>query len=143
MTNHRRLIASMYFTKLADKTAISLSVLCSIHCLLLPLAIVLLPALAGMPFADEHFHMWMVFAVIPTSIFALTLGCRKHQRYHVVAWGGIGVATLVLAVIVGHDLGESWEKGLTLLGSILVATGHILNHRLCKQHECNDECEYA
>ena len=48
---------------------------------------------------------------------------------------------LVGAIIFGHDFGELFEKGLTLMGSAFVIFGHIQNYRLCKQLECSDsEC---
>jgi len=81
---------------LADKAAIGLSLLCAVHCLALPLAVALLPALVSLGFQDEKFHTWMVFIVIPLSIFALTLGCRKHRNPWVLATGATGLLALVL-----------------------------------------------
>ena len=100
-----------------DKAAIGISALCVVHCLAMPLALVALPALASLPVADEHFHLALVFVVIPTSMIALTLGCRRHQRWHVAAWGGVGVVILTVAAVLGHDLlGEMAEKTLTVIG---------------------------
>lgn len=121
---------------LADKFAISLSALCMVHCLALPLLIVLMPSIAAMQFDNEAFHVWMVVAVIPTSIYALTVGCKKHKRYQLLALGAVGLVCLVLALV----LGEAWEKPLTVLGSCLIVIGHILNFRLCKQQEAKDAC---
>ncbi len=51
-----------------DKMAISLSLLCAIHCLALPLLIVLLPSITALQLYGEDFHLWMLLAVIPTSL---------------------------------------------------------------------------
>jgi len=125
---------------LSDKLAISLSFLCTIHCLALPLLLVMLPSLAALPLADEAFHLWMVIAVIPVSAYALTMGCTKHKRYHLLLIGGIGLALLIAASFLGHDLlGETWEKTLTISGAVVIAAGHVLNYRLCQlQYKC--EC---
>lgn len=123
-----------------DGIAIGISLLCVIHCALLPLAFTILPALAGSMFADESFHLILVVGILPTSILALAMGCGKHGRWHVLSWGLAGIACLLLALAVGHDLlGEYGEKGLTLLGSALVAMGHIKNFRLCRAQQCQDE----
>ncbi|MTI12948.1 MerC domain-containing protein, partial [Sansalvadorimonas verongulae] len=62
-----------------DRLAISLSFLCLMHCLALPLLLVTLPSLTVLNLENELFHVGMVAFVIPTSLYALTLGCKKHQ----------------------------------------------------------------
>ncbi|HAC35121.1 MAG TPA: MerC domain-containing protein [Gammaproteobacteria bacterium] len=121
---------------LADKSAIGLSILCAIHCLAMPLAIVLLPAITALPMADETFHYWMLIAVLPLSAYALTMGCKKHQRYRLLLVGGMGLVILIFAAFAGHDLlGETWEKNLTILGAVILSLGHVFNFRLCQQQE--------
>jgi carbon starvation protein CstA len=118
---------------IADKTAVSISVLCALHCLFMPIAVALLPTIGALGLNDEAFHFWMVFAVVPTSAFALLMGCRQHRRWSVLSVGIAGLLLLALAVYLGHDvLGELWERALTLLGSLFVAASHIRNYRLCQ-----------
>lgn len=124
-----------------DKVAIGISSLCIVHCLFLPIAIVLLPSIGLQLIADEVFHQVLVVAVLLTSISALFMGCRRHKAWRVLAWGLSGLLLLVGAIIFGHDFGELFEKGLTLVGSAFVIFGHIQNYRLCKQLECSEsEC---
>ncbi|MBQ0719562.1 MAG: MerC domain-containing protein [Gammaproteobacteria bacterium] len=123
-----------------DKVAISLSLICTVHCLLLPLAFVLLPALAANTFADERLHQWMLLAVLPTSLIALTMGCRQHLKFSVMAMGLTGLCILTLATFMGHDLlGETGEKIAILMGASLIALGHLRNHTLCKRLQCGCE----
>ena len=63
-----------------DKAAVGLSLMCVAHCLLTPIAIVMLPALGAIFLEDERFHSVLLFLVLPTSLLALTIGCRKHRR---------------------------------------------------------------
>ncbi|MDC9724724.1 MAG: MerC domain-containing protein [Gammaproteobacteria bacterium] len=122
---------------ITDKLSISLSLLCAIHCLALPVILTLLPSLAALQLDNEAFHYWMVLAVIPTSIYALTMGCKRHKHFRLLLIGGAGLALLVLAVVLGEEaIGESGEKILTLLGATLVAIGHFWNFRLCRQQDC-------
>ena len=123
-----------------DKTAIGLSLACALHCLAFPWVMVMLPSLAALSLDGEAFHLWMVCAVIPTSIFALTMGCKQHKRYLVGGLSAAGLVLMVIAVAAGaKTLGEPAEKGLTVLGAAIIALGHFWNFRLCqKQGRC--EC---
>ncbi len=125
-----------------DKAAIGLSLICAVHCLLLPVALVILPTLAASTFSDERFHQWMLMAVLPTSLLALTLGCRRHRNMSVMALGLPGLAILTLTAFFGHDLlGESGEKIVSLLGASLIACGHLRNRTLCKNGSAySDAC---
>jgi len=122
-----------------DKSAIALSGLCLAHCLLLPIITVLLPTIIATTLNQELFHIAMVICVLPISIYALTLGCKKHKNMHVVVYGGLGLTTLVLAIIFGEShLEEVGEKVLTSIGAIVIAFAHIQNYKLCiKSEECS------
>ena len=50
-----------------DGAAIGLSALCAIHCLMLPVALTLLPVIATLPLGDESFHKALLFLVIPQN----------------------------------------------------------------------------
>lgn len=129
------------YQKPVDIIAISLSAMCTIHCLALPLIVVLLPSLAALDLENEAFHLWMVLAVLPSSAFALGLGCKKHQRYRLLIIGLVGLSLLLLAVILGEShLSEFWEKALTLSGAAVIALAHIKNYTLCEAQSKNCEC---
>lgn len=121
---------------LTDKIAIGLSLACAIHCLALPLLLVLIPSLSALQLDNENFHFWMVIAVIPTSAYALSMGCKKHKKYRLLFMGLIGLALLIAAISIDEEIiGESGEKILTLAGASILAIGHFLNFRLCQKHE--------
>ena len=118
---------------LADKTAIGLSLLCAVHCLALPVIIVLAPAAGSLAIADESFHLWMIAVVIPVSAYALFLGCRQHRRLSVLALGVGGIAVLAASALFAQGLfGEMGERVGTLVGASLVACSHWLNFRYCR-----------
>ncbi|MCW8879831.1 MAG: MerC domain-containing protein [Kangiellaceae bacterium] len=124
---------------LGDKAAISLSIICVIHCLLLPLLVLILPSMATLWFNDETFHQWLLLAVFMSSSFALSKGYRQHKQFSIILWGSFGLSFLFLASLLGHDkVGELGEQSLTLIGAFIIAIGHIKNYRTCKQHQC--EC---
>ena len=120
-------------TAKADKLAIGLSSLCVIHCFATPLLLVLIPAGVLASFDPESFHFWMVIAVIPTSVYAITLGCKKHKKLYVALFAVVGLATLICSVILGeHYLGESGEKLVTAIGAVIIAYSHYKNFILCR-----------
>ena len=121
---------------IADKAAIGLSLVCAVHCLAVPLLVVLAPSLVGQIFTGEAFHQWIVIVVIPVSVYALTLGCKKHHDKSVLAIGILGLALLCLAAIGGHDwFGEFGERAVTLIGAGIIAFSHVRNFSLCRKGE--------
>ena len=83
-----------------DFLAITLSVLCAVHCLFLPLAVILSPTLLPFLSENELTHKILLLAIVPTSLVALTMGCKKHKRYTVYLYGGLGLFFLA-----------AWEAG--------------------------------
>lgn len=121
-----------------DKSAITLSVLCLLHCLALPVITVLLPTMIATAVNQEFFHTIMVAFVLPISIYALTMGCKKHSKLSVALYGGLGLATLVAAVVFGEShLGEVGEKVVTTIGAVIIAFAHFQNYKLCAK---SDNC---
>lgn len=118
-----------------DKMAISLSLLCAVHCLILPVLLALLPSLSALSLDNEAFHAWLVVAVLPISAFGLLMGCRQHKRYQLLIFVAIGLTCLISAVLWGESLGEFGEKALTLFGAVVIAVGHFYNFKLCRQHQ--------
>ena len=125
---------------LSDKLAIGLSFMCAFHCLVLPSLLVLLPSFSTLNLDNELFHLWMLIAVLPISAYALTLGCKKHQRNQVLILGALGLSTMVMAVLLESVVGEWGEKILTLTGACLLAMGHFWNYQLCRQSNAECDC---
>ena len=124
---------------LLDRSAVGLSFLCVLHCLAMPLVLILAPSLVVLPFlGDERIHLLLLFLVLPTSSIALALGCRRHGLKNVLAWGFTGMGILILAASLGEEaLGDLGETILTVIGSFLVAIGHILNFKCCRSAGCD------
>ena len=128
----------------ADKAAISLSALCAVHCLILPVAVSLYPSVVLMALQDEKVHLALLIFVIPISIVSLTMGCKKHRQTLIVGLGLIGILLLVMSALFGGDLGGSrLEVAGTLMGSVVIALSHALNFKLCRSsrtcgenHDC-------
>ena len=124
----------------SDKTAISLSALCLVHCLLVPSFLVFLSGYISLSYNNELIHYAILFIAIPVSIYALIAGVKNHSSYTYLYVGLLGILTLILAVTLGVQIwGEAGEKILTTIGALLVAISHFKNYRLCREVEC-DSC---
>lgn len=137
-----------------DSLAISMSVMCAIHCLITPIIVAVSPILATTFWASENFHLWMMFFVIPTTGFALHLGCRKHKDKKTLISGCIGLALLMGVAIyesIMHSGGhstcsqcEAKETGhffgattfVNLSGAFFLTTAHVRNFLLCRKSHC-------
>jgi len=123
-----------------DKAAVGLSLMCVAHCLLTPIAIVMLPALGATFLEDERFHYAILFLVLPTSLLALAIGCRKHRRIEIVLIGLTGLSLLFSVLIIGEEsLGEFGEKATTVFGTLTIAFAHVRNFLLCQRGDCHTE----
>jgi hypothetical protein len=118
-----------------DRAAIWLSGLCLIHCLALPLTLLLMPALNSWLSDTETMAHWLLLAfAVPISLLALWRGYQTAKSTLTLVLGGVGLLLMFLAVI--HVMGESWEIPLTVVGVILVLIAHIRN---LTQHQHNSE----
>jgi len=116
-----------------DRFAIGTSTLCAVHCAALPIIVTLFPALFSSAFNDEYFHIILVWLVVPASVIALTMGCKKHRDMKVLLLGAVSITGLISVAIFGHDfLGETGEKVATFFFSMLSVAAHLRNHSLCK-----------
>jgi len=122
-----------------DKFAILLSGVCLVHCLLAPIILTLLPIFSlSVLVEDIVFHQLMLWIVVPTSVVALFIGCRKHRRWPIALSGAMGIAALFAVAFFGHDyLSTGGEKVATSIGGLLLAFSHYLNYRACQNITCN------
>ena len=122
----------------SDKFAMGLSLACVLHCFFVPSFLILTSGMLSVSFDNEFVHKLLVLVAVPISSFALIKGYKYHKTFSFISFGILGLVALILAVVLGEsNLGELGEKGLTLLGSILVAYSHFKNYKLCIELDCS------
>lgn len=110
-----------------DGAGVMLSTACIIHCLVFPLALVILPSWSSALSLPEEFHLVMVALAVPLSSYVLLVSRHRAGNLGLrLAIGFTGLALMVGALFVE---GELLETGLTTLGAAMVASAHILNWR--------------
>lgn len=106
----------------SDAIAVSLSLLCLVHCLALPLLASTLPLL-GVVSESEWLHRIFVTLAIPASIVSLVLTDCKPTRATFLVIAFIGFCFLIAGAFI--ESLESYEAGLTTFGSVLLAVAHL------------------
>ena len=107
-----------------DTLGIFCSLLCLIHCIVLPVA---LSALSINYLESDFFHALIIG---PACYFAWTgfqKGYLQHGRKSVAICGFIGISLMVAGILIDN---ESLEKILTIIGVSIVSLSHFINHRL-------------
>jgi hypothetical protein len=118
----------MLLSKYLDRAAIALSTICIVHCLAMPLVIAVLPVAALAVGGDGHFHLLMLWFVVPTSVLGFGLGVRVHRRVDIVAMGAIAIVALATAALWGHSAWDpSVEMFANVAASVLLAAAHWRN----------------
>tara|TARA_B100001063_G_C16574758_1_gene457702 strand:+ start:309 stop:710 length:402 start_codon:yes stop_codon:yes gene_type:complete len=122
----------------SDKLAAGLSMACVIHCFFAPSLIILSYSFLSFSVESEFVHYIIIMIAVPISLLALGLGYKNHKILSFLLSGIFGLSLLILAVVLGEAmLGEIGERTLTLVGSLIVAYSHFMNHRVCKKLECD------
>jgi len=109
-----------------DRTAMWLSGLCLVHCLALPLAVLMAPTFSAWLEATETTTHWLLFGfALPISAIALARGYQRLHSALTLALGGAGLVLMLLAV--SHIFGSEMEVLLTVIGVSAVMYAHLRN----------------
>jgi len=121
----------------SDKIAMTLSMICVIHCFFVPSFLILGAGYLSFAIDNEFVHKAIVLLAAPISIFALSIGYKNHKTTSFMPIAFLGLVLLILAVVLGESvLGKAGEQILTLLGSISLAYAHYRNYETCKELDC-------
>ena len=116
---------SRRFSALLDKSAITLSGLCLVHCL--AGALLLTVFAAGSDWLDHNIHLVGLGIAMPLAAVALRRGVAAHGRRGVAVLGAVGIGLMVASLVVGH--GGRGEILLSVVGVALLGAAHYWNLR--------------
>jgi len=119
--------------KLLDTSAVAISALCAVHCLALPVLLVLFPLLGATFMVDEHFHELLLWVILPTSVIAVGLARLNHRDTAVLVLVITGLAFIIGAALWAHNNAPAWvDTAMSVTGGLILAAGHIRNFRICR-----------
>lgn len=114
----------------ADKVGATLSGLCIVHCLFLPLLTGILPLLSVFTEAEWFHYLIIVLATVPAYILVKDMFSSGHRSIALQAITGM---VLLIAAVSVHEL-HDYETPITVLGGLLLGTAHLRRwflHRRC------------
>jgi hypothetical protein len=111
------------FSSLLDKSAMTLSGLCLVHCLAGSLLLTVFAA--GGDWLGHNVHLVGLIIALPLAAFALWRGVAVHHRIGVAVLGAAGIALMAASLFVGH--GHQAEVLLSVIGVSLLGLAHYWN----------------
>jgi hypothetical protein len=120
-----------------DASAVGLSALCLVHCLALPLLALALPLAASWARA-EWVHVLFVSLAAPIALLALIdWSTLRPFSWRLIALAGAGLGLMLAGAVEFPTAG--WERPLTVLGGLILASAHIFNWRRRHDHSRSRE----
>jgi len=108
-----------------DRVGVLLSALCLLHCVA-GIVVVAGLGLGGGLLLDPAIHRWGLAIATVIAAVAIGVGAVRHRRAAPFVVAMTGLSFMGGALAVGHG---AEEAVLTVIGVLLVATGHLLNLR--------------
>ena len=116
----------------SDKLSICLSLCCILHCIALPVIILMIPSFASLWINNEKVHVILVLFAVPISLFAMAKSLRVHHNYKCISLATIGLSLLVGAIFM-HDINFGSES--SHIGHEEVAHHEEAGHKEATHHE--------
>ncbi len=132
------IIRSTEMQKIIDNLGITISAVCAIHCVFLPVIFIIAPYSF---LASHEFHEVLIYFIIPSALVAFVMGCRKHGDKLVAIMGAIGILLLIIALSMHSILHAEQHSeellgvAITISGSVLLVFSHLRNRKLCMQEK--------
>jgi hypothetical protein len=118
------------FKSKLDNVGMTASVLCAVHCAIIPMLITSLPLL-GLGFLANPWFEWgmIIFALcIGISAIGITYIRIKHSLLPVI----LLIAGFAI-IIAGHLFVRSWHEAIIVpIGGLLIAAAHFFNYKYAK-----------
>jgi hypothetical protein len=119
------------------------SLVCALHCALLPVVIAALPSLGIASWLSDGFERGFVLFATLLGVFSLLWGYRRHRVVRALGLLLPGLAILWLGVLYQplHETVVPHAVAMTL-GGTLVGLGHLVNLRLNHGHVHDASCAH-
>jgi MerC mercury resistance protein len=118
-------------TEVLDRAGMSASLACAMHCAILPLVLMALPALGLAWFGSAWIDGTMVLLAAAIAIRAHRRGIALHRRCLPVGVALMGLLLIMIAIcaLKGSATGHYLQGS----GAMMVAGSHWLNRQLCRR----------
>jgi peptidoglycan/LPS O-acetylase OafA/YrhL len=113
------------------------SVVCAIHCTILPLLAILIPTTGIYLFINETFEYILLAFSLLFNITNVCFGYRQHKSNKALAVLALGLFLFVIGRLLhhhNHHIGFQFDlfNIFMILGGILMALSSLMNDNMCK-----------
>ena len=114
-----------------DNLGVTISTICLIHCILLPLLILFFPIIS-LYYIMNEVHEW-IFLSLSTVIgfYSLCLGHKQHKSLSSLKILVFGFLFMFISKIFDDSNNDLYHTLFVLAGGVLIIFSHILNKKLC------------
>ena len=129
--------------RLIDRIGATGSIVCAVHCALLPVAIAVLPSLGIAVWLGDGFEQAFVLFATLLGLFSVVWGYRRHGAIRALGLLVPGLAALWAGVLYAplHHALVPHAVAMTL-GGTLVGLAHVANLRLNHGHVHDASCAH-
>ena len=123
-----------------DRGGATASLLCAVHCALLPFVLASLP-LIGLGFlADHRFERGFILFACTLALASIGVGFRRHRHFRAFWFVVPGLVLLLVGGFVDFGSAIYTHAVLVSIGGTLVALAHVTNLRLSHGHVHDAAC---
>lgn len=112
-----------------DALGVTASILCAIHCAVLPLVVASLPILGINILRNSFFEYGMIALAFVIGTAALWHGFRRHHHRP----GPWLLFTGGMSLLIAKEIWPDYEPGLLPFAVLLIVGAHWLNYRWCRK----------
>jgi len=122
------------FATLVDRVGATASMLCAVHCVLLPFVLALLP-LIGLEFlAGPTFERVFVACAAALASASILTAYRRHRKPHALFLMVPGILLLLFGIAINLEVHVVIHTVSVVTGGVLVASAHVTNLVLAHRH---------
>ena len=122
------------FSSAVDRIGATASLLCAVHCALLPFVLALLP-LIGLRFLAGHtFERAFVACAAALASASIIAAYRRHRRPQALLFMVPGILLLLFGIVIDIDAHVLLHTVAVVCGGVLVASAHATNLILAHRH---------
>lgn len=123
-----------------DALGISTSLICAIHCALVPLLFTSLPLFGTDLVKEKTFEYIMICLAFVIGVIALLHGYRKHHH----KLFPITIFTVGFIFLVAKEWKPEIEIPFLSIAVVFILTAHYLNYKFCRAHNHahSDDCNH-
>ena len=130
-----------------DKIGMFSSLICAIHCTILPIVLILFPVFSVSLLTHHTFEWVMLILTLILGLSSLCFGYKKHRSLKALSLLSVGIFLLLIGKL-SHEHylhNNKFEfdiyNAILGLGGILISASHWLNNKLCKNCSNCKDCE--